>query len=478
MGRVRVFAKGGAMDTSLGTARADGAARLGGGSGIESAVDAARAVIAQAAGSPAVVESDPVLDQLRECAREAGGPVSARARASAVGERYRQMSADERTHFMQLLAYSFGPDPKAVARAQAAYARALGSPAQWEAESALRQAVRSPRARLIGQFNDMPDGLKFLLDLRADVLSRLAAEPGLGVLDQELQARLASWFDVGFLDLQRITWDSPAALLEKLIDYEAVHQIRSWADLKNRLDSDRRCYAFFHPRMPREPLIFVEVALTGELSPAVQPLLDETAPLLDPATASAAIFYSISNTQPGLRGISLGNFLIKRVVEALHRDFPRLEVFSTLSPLPTFRKWLDRQFAVGALPIDAALLAPLARLLEVKAPACPLQLALQRTRWTERPEVAELLEAPMAALCAHYITEVKQGLYPYDPVARFHLANGARVERVNWAADISANGFNQAYGMMVNYRYIPDEIEHNVDSFAEAGRIALGPEMI
>ncbi len=466
------------MDASLGTLRTIGEAGLEGVSGVDSAVDAARAVIAQAAGSPIAPEADPMLEQLRECAREAGGPVSARTRASAVGERYRQMPADERTHFMQLLAYSLGPDPKVVARAHAAYTRALGSDAQWDAESALHLAVRSPRSRLIRQFNDMPDGLKFLLDLRADVLSRLADLPGLAVLDQELQARLASWFDVGFLDLQRITWDSPAALLEKLIDYEAVHQIRSWTDLKNRLDSDRRCYGFFHPRMPREPLIFVEVALTAELSQAVQPLLDEAAPLLDPGTASAAIFYSISNTQPGLRGISLGNFLIKRVVEALHRDFPRLEVFSTLSPLPLFRKWLDRQFVAGTLPIDPCLLEPLAQLLDVKAPACPLQRALQRTRWTERPEVAERLQAPMQALCAHYISEVKQGLYPYDPVARFHLANGARVEHVNWAADISVNGFNQSYGMMVNYRYIPEQIEHNVDAYAAAGHIALGPEMI
>jgi malonyl-CoA decarboxylase len=418
-----------------------------------------------------------LLEQMRECAREAGGPVSARARAAMLGRQYRGMPAADRDQFMHLLAHDLAPDPKFVGLAHAAYARATGTPSRWEAEHALRQALVSPRSRILRQFNELPDGLKFLVDLRADVLTRLAGDPGLAVLDHELQARLASWFDVGFLDLQRITWESPAALLEKLIDYEAVHQIRSWGDLKNRLDSDRRCYAFFHPRMPREPLIFVEVALTRELSPSVQPLLDEAAPLLDPTEATAAIFYSISSTQPGLRGISLGNFLIKRVVEALHRDFPRLEVFSTLSPLPLFRKWIDRQFEGDALPLDDRLLRPLADLLGPVAGRSPLQQALQRTRWTERPDLAEALRAPMASLCAHYLTRVKQGEHPLDPVARFHLANGARIERVNWAADISVNGFNQSYGMMVNYRYLPDEIEHNVDRYSEAGHIALGPEL-
>ena len=420
---------------------------------------------------------DPLVRQIEECVREVGGPASSRSRAAALGERYRGLSAVDRAHFMQVLAHQFGPDPKAVARAQGVYAKAVGTPAQWDAETALRQAVVSPRSRLLRQFNELPDGLKFLVDLRADVLRALTRAPDLAVLDHELQNRLLSWFDVGFLDLRRITWDSPAALLEKLIDYEAVHQIRSWTDLKNRLDSDRRCYAFFHPRMPREPLIFVEVALTGELSGSVQPLLDESAPLLDPGQARAAIFYSISNSQSGLRGVSLGNFLIKRVVEALHRDLPGLEVFSTLSPLPGFRAWLDAQFDAGTVPIKAAALSALAEHINAKPAAALLQQTLQRTRWSERPELIEALRVPMSQLCMRYLTQAKQGIYPLDPVARFHLANGARVERVNWAADISVKGFNQSYGMMVNYRYLPQEIEHNVDRYSEAGHIALGPEL-
>jgi len=385
------------------------------------------------------------------------------------------MSPTERLQFMELLAREFGPDPKAIAKAHAAYAKSVGSPDQWEAESRLRQAVVSPRSKILRQFNELPDGLKFLVDLRADVLKLIDSHRSLGVLDRELQNRLTSWFDVGFLELRRITWDSPAALLEKLIDYEAVHQIRSWNDLKNRLDSDRRCYAFFHPRMPREPLIFVEVALTGEISRNIQPLLDESAPLEDPTAATTAIFYSISNTQVGLRGVSLGNFLLKRVIEALRGDLPGLGTFSTLSPLPTFRLWLDQQFARDAIPLDADDLAALAEATGAAATPALLQQTLQRTRWSERPDLIAALEGPMVTLARHYLTEVKQGRFPFDPVARFHLGNGARVERLNWAADISVKGFNQSYGMMVNYRYLPEAIEENVDRYSEGGEVILAP---
>jgi len=420
---------------------------------------------------------DPLKAQLNDCARESGGPVSARTRAAVLGEVYRGMPAPERLRFMQLLAQDFGPDPKSIGKAHAAYARAVGTAEQWDAESKLRQAIASPRSKIIRQFNELPDGLKFLVDLRADVLKALEAEPALKVLDRELHDQLSSWFDVGFLELSRITWDTPAALLEKLIAYEAVHQIRSWTDLKNRLDSDRRCYAFFHPRMPREPLVFVEVALTRDISRDIHPLLDEGAPVLDPGEADTAIFYSISNTQVGLRGVSLGNFLLKRVVEALRRDLPNLQTFSTLSPLPTFRHWLDQQFAQDSLPLDRADLAPLALALGGAPTPLQLQQTLQKTRWSEMPELIAALERPMTTLALHYLTQVKQGRFPMDPVARFHLGNGARIERLNWAADISVKGFNQSYSMMVNYRYLPELIEQNVDRYGERGEVMLAPHL-
>ncbi|HOG03492.1 MAG TPA: malonyl-CoA decarboxylase family protein, partial [Accumulibacter sp.] len=261
---------------------------------------------------------------LHECAAGVGGEISARQRAGRLAETYLRLDDEGRSTFLRTLATEFGPDPQLVATAHAGYQAAIGSDAQWMAESELRKAMRSSRLRILAQFNTLPQGVKFLVDLRADLLRFADTDAALRSLDRELESRLGAWFDVGFLELQRITWSSPAALLEKLIEYEAVHEIRSWSDLKNRLDSDRRCYAFFHPRMPMEPLIFVEVALTDHLADNVQMLLDEQAPVFDAQRASTAIFYSISNTQPGLRGVSFGNFLLKRVVDDLKRDYPRL----------------------------------------------------------------------------------------------------------------------------------------------------------
>jgi malonyl-CoA decarboxylase len=294
-----------------------------------------------------------IRDLLHECASGIGGEVSARQRAGRLAETYLRLNDEGRASFLRIVATEFGPNPELVAKAHADYQAAIGSDAQWTAESALRNAMRSARLRILTQFNTLSHGVKFLVDLRADLLRFVEKDAALRSLDRELESRLGAWFDVGFLELQRITWSSPAALLEKLIEYEAVHQIRSWSDLKNRLDSDRRCYAFFHPRMPMEPLIFVEVALTEHLADNVQTLLDEHAPVLDAHRANTAIFYSISNTQVGLRGVSFGNFLLKRVVDDLKRDYPRLVSFATLSPLPTFRRWAEKNPGALASTLSA-----------------------------------------------------------------------------------------------------------------------------
>jgi malonyl-CoA decarboxylase len=272
-----------------------------------------------------------------------------------------------------------------------------------------------------------------------------------------------SWFDIGLLTLERIDWGSPAALLEKLIAYEAVHEIQSWTDLKNRLDSDRRCYAFFHPRMPGEPLIFVEVALVAGMADNIQKLLDERAPHVDPATADAAIFYSISNTQTGLRGISFGNFLIKRVVDSLSHELPNLKSFATLSPIPGFRAWLDRQLADG----ESALLTP--------AKKSDLQAVLADPAWAQEEAIAGALAPTMRRLCAYYLLQEKSNGQPLDPVARFHLANGARVERLNWLADSSPKGLQESAGLMVNYLYRLVDIETNHEAYVAEGRIAAAP---
>ena len=412
-------------------------------------------------------------EQLVDCAREAGGQVTARTRAAGLGQAYRALEANGKLEFLDLLAKEFGPNPTATAKAHAAYAESIGTPNEWKSEMALREAVISPRSRILTQFNALPDGLKFLMDLRADLLRFQNEHPDLAVLDQDLKAQLTSWFDVGFLTLERITWHSPAALLEKLIEYEAVHAIQSWADLKNRLDSDRRCYAFFHPRMPLEPLIFVEIALTSQLSSNIESLLDEHAPVHATEKADTAIFYSISSAQVGLRGVSLGNFLLKRVIEDLQRDLPRLKVFSTLSPMPRFRMWLDECLA-GKLehPLKVDDFKKLAAATGDRAGRPTLRRVLGDAKWSGDAVLAEALREPMTKLAAYYLLRVKKDTVPADPVARFHLGNGSRVERLNWLADRSVKGFAESYGMMVNYRYLPDDIEENVESFTYEGKIA------
>jgi malonyl-CoA decarboxylase len=411
--------------------------------------------------------------RLSDCAREVGGQVTARTRAAALGDTYRAFDDGGKLEFLCLLAHDFGPDPKLVEQAHAGYAAAIGTPEQWQKEVALRSAVASPRSKILTQFNALPDGLKFLVDLRADLLRFRDRHPGLAVLDCELREQLASWFDVGFLQVERITWNSPAALLEKLIQYEAVHAIASWGDLRNRLDSDRRCYAFFHPRMPMEPLIFVEVALTSQLSDNIRDLLDEHAPVLNPDKADTAIFYSISNTQDGLRGVSLGNFLLKRVIDELKRDLPRLNTFATLSPIVHFRTWVDQWLAGGSHePLKLEDLRKLAAVTGGKPARATLRGVLKDGKFTEGDALSDAVREPLAKLAAFYLIEQKKGNLPVDGVARFHLGNGARVERLNWLADVSARGLKQSYGMMVNYRYIPAEMEENIDGFTREGRVA------
>ena len=361
--------------------------------------------------------------QLSECAAGTGGEVSVRNRAAKLGETYLGLDDAGRHEFLRRIALDFGPDPAKVDAAHRAYQTAVGTPGQWDAEADLRGALRSSRIRILTQFNALPQGVKFLVDLRADLLRFLDKDEELAVLDRELESRLTAWFDVGFLELSRITWNSPASLLEKLIQYEAVHEIRSWNDLRNRLDSDRRLYAFFHPRMPQEPLIFVEVALTPEMPGAINTILSEKRKLVDPHKANCAIFYSISNCQKGLLGIPFGNFLIKRVAGLLSDELPQLKTFATLSPVPGFARWLSGELGEGAkLPGDRQL----------------------RT------------------LAAKYLVNgrKKKGTV-LDSVARFHLGNGARLEAIHTGADMSPNGLRQSHGVMVNYVYDMAQIEAN-----------------
>ena len=395
-------------------------------------------------------------------------------RARSMAAWYATASPEQRRDTWLLMSEQFAPDAKKVAAARDQYDSAIGMPEEGQAEIRLRKALVSPRTRLLQRFSAFPEGMRFLLDLRAEFLPQLKSEKRLLALDAELENLFSTWFDVGFLELRRMSWDSPASLIEKLIKYEAVHDIRSWADLKNRLDSDRRCYGFFHPRLPDEPLIFVEVALLGDIPGSIAPLLDETAAASDLTRATTAIFYSISNTQPGLRGVSFGDALIKRVVETLRGEFPKLKTFVTLSPIPGFRIWLTRHAATLLERLDRRARSELQRALGVSDLTAEgfLEAADQARELTVTTPLGQLL----MQCAAHYLGQELQDGKPVDPVARFHLGNGARVERLNWAGDPSSKGWKQSYGMMVNYLYDLKRLDKHRTQLAQ-GKIPVSSEV-
>ena len=388
---------------------------------------------------------------------------------------YHQASPEARADAWRLMTEQFAPDPQQVRQAREAYDAARGTPEEAQAEIRLRKAFHSPRTRLLQRIAASRDGMRFLLDLRTEVLAALRREPTLVPLDAELEALFTSWFDIGFLELRTISWDSPASLIEKLIKYEAVHDIVSWDDAKNRLDHDRRCFAFFHPRLPNEPLIFVEVALTRAIADSMVPLLDVTASDADLKKANTAIFYSISNTQTGLRGVGFGDSLIKRVVEALQQELPQIKNFATLSPIPGFRKWLAKHAAdvAAALPAKTRAQYRVDDTLDEDA---------WNTGWPDTLDPAQprdndaLPQQMLRGAAAMYLGSLDDSGRPLDAVARFHLGNGARLEHIHWGADPSAKGSRQSYGLMVNYLYDLDKLDKHRAMLAE-GKVAMSREV-
>jgi malonyl-CoA decarboxylase len=394
------------------------------------------------------------------------GEASGAAIARELLTRYNALSRDDRIAFMQFLAENFTPEEAKLRDAAQAY---LADPS---AERAMRlaQVAEPPRQELIRRINMGQGGTATLVAMRRDLLAALRTHPELKPLNADLQHLLASWFNRGFLKLQRIDWDSSAAVLEKLINYEAVHEITGWPDLQRRLERDRRCFGFFHPALPGEPLIFVEVALLSGIATRIEPLLALGPDVVgDVKNADTAIFYSINNCQDGLRGISFGNFLIKQVVEELRTEFPSLACFATLSPVPGFRRWLESNLAETSeflLPAERTALAPFAG---EDLSALPAFLS---TNWADDPTQRDALMPPLLRLCATYLTAARDGSGPNDPVARFHLGNGARLERINWLANSSRRGMAESCGIMVNYLYDPDTIETNHEAFVRQGAVA------
>ena len=422
-----------------------------------------------------------IREQIAACLEGKGGEVSARSRAAALGHVYLALDPEGRQRFLKLLNDDFGPNQAQVETAISDYRRAKDAAARQSAEGYMRRALEPPRLRLLRQFNDLPDGVKFLVDMRGELLSLVPHDPSLELFEQDMRHLLKSWFDIGFLELRRITWDtSSAALLEKLIAYEAVHAIESWDDLKNRLDSDRRCFAYFHPKMPDEPLIFVEVALVNGLAGNVQTLLDEDAPVQDPKSANTAIFYSISNAQKGLAGISFGNFLIKRVAAQLSNEFPGLKTFATLSPIPGFMKWLSEVIAEDQTKfLKPAERKALSAAIEHTNTEGTLKSLLADNQWAQDEGIIDALKGPLTRLAANYLAEQKgrDGNRARDPVAHFHLSNGAIIERLNWLGDQSDNGFTQSAGLMVNYLYDLGRIDDNHEAYTGAGRVTVSTDI-
>jgi len=371
---------------------------------------------------------------------------------------YAAASEADQIAFLNALAELFGPD---MAELDAALDAVRDQGASPDTVSELLKAAEPRRQELIRRLNLAPGGTAALVRMREALLARIADHPALKHVDSDFVHLFASWFNRGFLVLQRIDWTTPANILEKLIRYEQVHAIGNWDDLRSRLaPSDRRCYGFFHPQLVDEPLIFVEVALTRDIPAAIAPLLDLTRTPIPADEATTAVFYSISNTQKGLAGISFGNFLIKQVVEEIKRELPNVQTFVTLSPAPGFASWLKRERAAEHSPLlDDAARETLA--------------ALDTPGWADDAAVAEQVKAVLLPLAAHYFLDAKgKRGQPLDAVARFHLGNGARLERLNFLGDRSDKGMQQSHGLMVNYLYALDRIEENHEAYAERGHVA------
>lgn len=393
------------------------------------------------------------IDLCRALLSERGEVSGARVAADVLAA-YQRLDNDQVERFFDRLAEAFSVDPEAVRQAADAY--------RLDASAAnllnLQEVVEPPRQELFRRCNMAAGGTAVLVDMRRRLLPTLADHPRRAEIDADLTHLFRSWFNRGFLTLQRIDWQTSAVVLERLIQYEAVHQIQGWRDLRRRLESDRRCYAFFHPALPQEPLIFIEVALTRTVSAHVQPLLNPDSPVDDPAHASCAIFYSITNCQKGLRGVSFGNVLIKQVVEDLGKEFPRVRTFATLSPIPGFRAWLVERATMAPGSISPGLAALVAKGDAITA--------------ADIAAAPAALQAEMMERCARYLISTDAGVGAQDSVARFHLANGARLERLNWMGDTSATGLLRSYGLTVNYEYRLADLERNHDAYANQYRVA------
>ena len=402
------------------------------------------------------------------------GEASQTVLAQQIIKAYSAMNSGERRHFFEMLCRNFAPDESAILNAAAEYKRMPG-PASLAALSA---AVEAPRQELLRRINTATHGTETLVAMRGHLLELPPNGTDFQPLDSDLKHLFRSWFNRGFLRMERITWHTSALTLEKLMAYESVHEVNGWPDLRRRLEADRRCFAFFHPALADEPIIFVEVALTRGLTGDLGPLLDIHAPVLPPEQADTAIFYSISNCLKGLRGIAFGNFLIKQVVSDLAAEFSNIKTYGTLSPLPNLSKTLQNQADENGFTRDrlSRLLGDYSQQLssagESRDPVEALH-ALLRQPLENREELAK----PLERLALAYLTQVHQNGKLSDPVATFHLSNGARLERIHAFGNLRPYGLKASFGVTANYLYVPSELEENHERFVTEGEIRVSHDL-
>ncbi|MFZ3358154.1 MAG: malonyl-CoA decarboxylase [Xanthobacteraceae bacterium] len=419
---------------------------------LQSIAERSRALIKRERREPAHERSSGIIELCEELL-SGRGEASGVALAQEILASYAELTTGPRIAFFESLATTFGHDRGRIDEAIATWRQ---SPSDATA-SDLHIASEPRRLELFRRLNLAPGGTAALVHMREQLLDAMDhRRDDLAVIDNDFVHLFTSWFNRGFLVLRRIDWSTSAAILEKIIRYEAVHEIKDWDDLRRRIDPpDRRCYAFFHPALVDEPLIFVEVALTREIASAIGPILSGRRDPVEPQRATTAVFYSITNCQRGLAGVSFGHFLIKQVVEEVSREVPRVGTFVTLSPAPNFAEWLKRErgnpASVALDDHDRDALA-----------------ALDNDDWWRSPSVAEEVREPFLRAAAWYYMRARNGRgLPVDSVARFHLGNGARLERLDWLADTSERALKQSCGLMVNYLYDLDYIERNHEAYAQ-----------
>jgi malonyl-CoA decarboxylase len=418
---------------------------------LQSIADRSRALIRRERREPARDRLDGLIE-LCEALLSGRGEASGVALANEILADYAALTTGPRVAFFESLARTFGYDNSRIEAAIAAWRQSQSA----DDAAELHRASEPRRLELFRRLNLAPGGTAALVHMREQLMDAMDHRDDLAVIDNDFVHLFSSWFNRGFLVLRRIDWSTSASILEKIIRYEAVHEIRDWEDLRRRIDlPDRRCYAFFHPALVDDPLIFVEVALTREIPDAIAPILSDKREMVDPERATTAVFYSITNCQRGLAGVTFGHFLIKQVVEEVRREWPRISTFVTLSPAPNFAEWVTRERANEAsIAIDTDDREALR--------------ALDRPNWWLDEQLVEVIgESIMRAAAWYYVRARNRRGLPVDSVARFHLGNGARLQRLNWIADTSERALEQSYGLMVNYLYDLDYIEQNHEAYAQ-----------